>query len=273
LAVSAPRRKPAHHFEDLGQQHEAATLGMWAFLATELMVFGGLFTGYTVYRVAYPEAFEAGSQKLNVWYGGVNTLVLLTSSLTMAMAVWAVQVGRRELLTAFLAATVALGAAFLVIKGFEYYSDYQDGLMPFIPGNFRDDVWHPRREKEPAEEKGGLNDNDAIVGPETKQAVEGRDPNLDPGRGRFPIETYVPFSDRVRLFFALYYIMTGLHALHLIIGITWLSVLAFLSRRGLFDTEYNYPVEVAGLYWHFVDVIWIFLLPLLYLVGTVHWHH
>jgi cytochrome c oxidase subunit 3 len=256
----------AHHFEDVGQQHEAATLGMWVFLATELMVFGGLFTGYTVYRVAYPEAFERASQKLNVLFGGVNTLVLLTSSLTMALAVWAVQTGRRRLLTYFLAATVSLGAAFLVIKGFEYHGDYQDRLMPFLPGGFNPDEWQSRDGHEPDDAA------DAEKG-KAEHAETKADPNFDPGTRRMPIETRVSFADRVKLFYSLYYVMTGLHALHLIIGITWLGVLAVLAGRGGFNAEYYFPVEVAGLYWHFVDVVWIFLLPLLYLVGTAHWHY
>jgi cytochrome c oxidase subunit 3 len=254
LAVDAPE-KLAHHFEDMGQQHEAATLGMWMFLMTELMLFGGLFAGYTVYRTAYPEAFERASQKLNVFYGGLNTVVLLTSSLTMALAVWAVQAGRRQLLVYFLAATVGLGAAFLVVKGFEYYGDYQDGLMPFLPGNFKPQEW--------SEEGHGP----------TEGAEAKRDPNLDPGKAFMPIETYVSFADRVKLFYSFYYIMTGIHALHLIIGISLLGIMTVLAWQGRFNSEYYSPVEVSGLYWHFVDVVWIFLLPLLYLVGTVHWGH
>jgi cytochrome c oxidase subunit 3 len=256
----------AHHFEDLNQQHEAATLGMWVFLMTELMLFGGLFTGYTVYRTAYPEAFERASQKLNVFYGGLNTVVLLTSSLTMALAVWAVQSGRRQLLVGFLAATVALGAAFLVVKGFEYYGDYQDGLMPFLPGNFKPEEWH-------ADEGHGQGEGAEAEKHKTSQADVRQDPNLDPGRAFMPIETHVPFADRVRLFFSFYYIMTGIHALHLIVGMSLLGIMTILAWRGRFNAEYYSPVEVSGLYWHFVDVVWIFLLPLLYLVGTAIWHH
>src|SRR6266699_2680598 len=113
----------AHHFENFDQQHAAASLGMWIFLGTELMVFGGLFTAYAVYRAVYPEAFAAGSNELNVWFGGVNTLVLLTSSLTMALGVHAAQIGRRRHVVAYLVATALLGTAFLVIKGFEYHED------------------------------------------------------------------------------------------------------------------------------------------------------
>jgi cytochrome c oxidase subunit 3 len=217
----------AHHFESLEQQHESATLGMWLFLGTELMVFGGLFTGYTVYRWMYPNAFAAGSGHLNVWFGGVNTLVLLTSSLTMALAVHAAQTGRRDRLLWCLALTAALGTAFLVIKGFEYHADYVDKLVPKLA--FDDAEW---------------------VAPEGARALE----------AEF-------FPQRVQLFLMFYYIMTGLHAVHLIIGIGILLVLCAVARRGRFTPDYYSPVEVGGLYWHFVDVIWIFLLPLLYLIG------
>jgi cytochrome c oxidase subunit 3 len=206
----------APHFADLEQQHEAATLGMWIFLATELMFFGGLFTAYTVYRHRYPEEFAAASTRLNLVFGGVNTVVLLTSSLTMALAVYAARVGRRDWLISCLGLTGLLGAAFLVIKGFEYHGDYADNLVP----------------------------------------------------GLAFVESEWPKPAGVKLFLLLYYLMTGVHALHLIIGIVLMSVLAALARRGRYSSEYYAPVEVGGLYWHFVDVIWIFLLPLLYMVGV-----
>jgi cytochrome c oxidase subunit 3 len=225
----------AHHFEDLEQQHGAASLGMWIFLGTELMVFGGLFTGYAVYRCVYPAAFAAGSHELNVWYGGVNTVVLLTSSFTMALAVWAAQVGGRRMLVGCLAATALLGTTFMVIKGFEYYGDYQEKLVPRL--NFEPNEWADR------------------VPPELRES--------DPYEARM-------FSRRVELFLMCYYIMTGLHALHLIIGIAILTIQAVLAARGHFPPAYYAPVEVSGLYWHFVDVVWIFLLPLLYLIGGTH---
>jgi cytochrome c oxidase subunit 3 len=209
----------AHHFADLEQQHEAATLGMWAFLATELMVFGGLFLGYTVYRIAYSADFAAASQHLNVVWGGINTVVLLTSSLTMALAVYAVRTDRSRMLLGCLILTAALGTLFLVFKCFEYYGDYVDNLVPGLA--FRDQEWLER----------GLN------------------------------------PQHVRLFLLFYYLMTGLHALHLIVGIGLLTVLTLLCWRGRFSAAYYAPVEVGGLYWHFVDVVWIFLLPLLYLIS------
>jgi cytochrome c oxidase subunit 3 len=191
---------------------------MWIFLATELMVFGALFTGYTVYRHKFEADFAAGSEKLNLWFGGVNTFVLLTSSLTMALGVYCAQIGRRQLLVACLVLTALLGTAFLVIKGFEYHGDYVENLVPGL--RFDDKEWR------------------------------------EPGR--------------VKLFLMFYYIMTGLHAVHLIVGIVIISVLAVQAARGRFTTHYHGPIEVGGLYWHFVDVVWLFLLPLLYMAGPRH---
>jgi cytochrome c oxidase subunit 3 len=239
--ASAEHDVLAHHFENLEQQHDAASLGMWAFLATEVMVFGGLFTGYTVYRWLYPEAFATASRHLNVWFGGVNTLVLLTSSLTMVLGVHAAQTGRRQALVRCLLLTALLGTAFLVIKGFEYYGDYVDNLIPGLA--FDESEWQP-----PARVSG-----EGKAGTPQVRAEEG-----------------ALFPQRVKLFFVFYYVMTGLHALHLIIGIGIMLVLTLLAWRGRFTGEYYFPVDVGGLYWHFVDVIWIFLLPLLYLVGSRH---
>lgn len=215
-AESAQVRGLAPHFADLQQQHEAATLGMWVFLATELMFFGGLFTAYVFYRQQYPDEFAAASRKLNLTFGGINTIVLLTSSFTMALAVHAAQLGRRGRLTVLLGLTAILGAAFLVIKAFEYHGDYLDDLVPGLA--FEESAW-----EKPA---------------------------------------------GVKLFLLLYYLMTGVHGLHLIAGIALLTVLAAFAGQGRFTPEHHAPVEVGGLYWHFVDVIWLFLLPLLYMVGV-----
>jgi cytochrome c oxidase subunit 3 len=220
----------AHHFENLEQQRETATLGMWLFLATELLLFGGLFLGYIVFRHEYPNEWAAGSHELLVEIGGINTLVLLTSSLTMALAVHAAQLGQRRRVLVCLGLTALLGAAFLGIKAYEYYVDYREGLVPWLDSFKPQARWtdlgekmHPRRE---------------VAAP------------------------------KVKLFFLLYYIMTGVHAVHLIIGIGIMLVLMLLVRRGRFSPQYYDPIEVGGLYWHFVDVIWIFLLPLLYLVSS-----
>lgn len=204
----------AHHFESLGQQKEAATLGMWLFLATEVLFFGGLFLVYTTYRSLYPDAFVAASHELIVWAGAINTGVLITSSLTMALAVHAAQTGNRRLLILFLVVTMALGTAFLGIKAFEYYTEWTEHHVP------------------------GLN-----------YAFEPR------------------FYRNAQIFFSLYFLMTGLHALHMIIGLGIMSVMLWWSVRGTITTEYYNPIEIAGLYWHFVDIVWIFLFPLLYLIG------
>jgi cytochrome c oxidase subunit III len=204
----------AHHFDDLEQQHDAAHLGMWAFLVTEVMFFGGLFLGYTVYRYWYPEAFAAGSHHLDVGLGAINTAVLICSSLTMALAVHAAQVGRRGALVGFMIATIVLGSAFLGIKGVEYAEKYTHHLMPG-----RGFTW------------------------------EGGD------------------AHQVRIFYSFYFAMTGLHAFHMIVGIVILAMLARRAARGAYTPEHHTWVEMTGLYWHFVDVVWIFLFPLLYLIG------
>lgn len=206
----------ATHFADLEQQHGAAAFGMWIFLATELMFFGGLFTAYTVYRLRYPQAFDDASPRLSLNYAAANTVVLLTSSLTMALAVYFARTGQRGRLVGCLGATAALGTAFLIIKTFEYHGDYMDNLVPGLAFDAND--WK------------------------------------DPGG--------------VKLFLLLYFLMTGVHAVHLIVGIVLMIVLAVLAGRGHYTPAHYSPIEAGGLYWHFVDAIWIFLLPLLYMVAV-----
>jgi cytochrome c oxidase subunit III len=204
----------AHHFDSLAQQSEATTLGMWVFLATEVLFFGGLFMTYIVYRHWYPDAFTAASRELVVWAGTTNTAVLITSSLTMALAVHAAQTGQRRLLMALLTVTMALGCVFLGIKAFEYYTEFVEHHVP--------------------------------------------------GAG-FQFEA--PYATHAQLFFSLYFVMTGLHALHMIIGLGIMSVMLWWSYRRIITPEYFAPIEISGLYWHFVDIVWIFLFPLLYLIG------
>jgi cytochrome c oxidase subunit 3 len=220
-ALVRPRLE--EQYEDLEQQHEAAALGMWVFLATEVMFFGALFLGVAVYRHLYPAAFERASEKLNWVIGGINTIVLLVSSLFMVLAVHSAKVGRRRQLVLFLVLTAVLGTAFLCLKAYEYYTDYRDYLIP----GWRD--------------------------PSEWAAREGL------------AAANVP---RVRLFLMFYWIMTGTHALHVTIGIGAVLIMALLARRGRFSPDYYAPVDVTGLYWHFVDTVWIFLLPMLYLLGT-----
>lgn len=212
--MSERRAAPAHQFDDFEQQYEAASLGMWAFLATEILFFGGLFLGYTVYRTLYPAAFTEGSHHLDILLGGINTAVLIGSSLTMALAVHSAQVGRRQAIVGFLALTMLLGLVFLSIKTVEYGHKFDEALVP---------------------------------------------------GAHFVYDG--PFAPQVQLFFSFYFIMTGLHALHMVVGIGIMAVLAWLAWHGKFSPTYHTPVEISGLYWHFVDVVWIFLFPLLYLLG------
>lgn len=235
-------RPPAHQFDDAGQQREAATLGMWLFLATELLFFGGLFLAYAVYRYGYGDAFAAGGRRLSIPLGATNTVVLLTSSLTMALAVHAAEHGRRRTLVAMLAATLLLGAAFLGIKAFEYADKIRHHLLP--GPNF---VWTPAHDASPRDEP---------TRDEPAAANAGKNVGAKGAVGR-----------HVEIYFSLYFAMTGVHALHMAIGLGVLLVLIVQSAAGRYAADYFTPVEMTGLYWHFVDVVWVFLFPLLYLVG------
>ncbi len=206
----------AHHFDTAEQQFDASQLGMWTFLITEVMFFGGLFAGYTVYRTLYPHAFAEASRLLDYRLGAINTAVLICSSLSMVLAVRASQLGRRRALIVYLLLTMILGAVFLGNKVMEYAHKFHEHLVP---------------------------------GPEFGPAVPLADPQ------------------HAQLFFSFYFAMTGLHALHMIIGLGILSVLVYQSWQGRFSSEYFTPVDITGLYWHFVDVVWIFLFPLLYLIA------
>jgi len=203
----------AHHFPNLEQQEHAARLGMWLFLATEVLLFTVLFTAYSVYRFLFPAAFAAASELAHVAIGATNTLVLITSSLTVALAIHAARQGRRKATVALLAVTIAFGAAFMVLKGVEYAHHFADGQFP---GRYY------------------------------------RYPGLQ-GPG-------------VSMYFSLYFLMTGLHGLHVLIGMGVLTWVALRAARGDFSPSYSTPVELGGLYWHLVDLIWIFLFPLFYLL-------
>jgi cytochrome c oxidase subunit III len=204
----------AHQFDSLEQQREASNLAMWVFLITEIMFFGGLFCIYLIYRQHSPAGFAAASHELDWKLGTTNTAVLIASSLTMALAVWSAQAGRRKALVGFLIVTMLLGSVFLGLKSYEYAHKFHEH---HVPGpNF---VWD------------GEHAADA------------------------------------QMFYVLYFAMTGLHAVHMIAGIAVMLVITFFAWRGKFGPDYYNPVECAGLYWHFVDIIWIFLFPLLYLIG------
>jgi cytochrome c oxidase subunit 3 len=204
----------AHQFDDPQQQVEADTLGMWAFLATEMLFFGGVFLAYIVYRLSYPQAFAAASNHLDIVLGTVNTGVLIGSSLTMVLAVYSAQLNSRRGQIVFLLATLVLGLIFLGIKGLEYQHKFHEHLVP--GPDFRFNEADPRH---------------------------------------------------AAIFFSLYFAMTGLHAIHMVIGAGLLIWMMLRAWRGEFSQAYYIPVEVTGLYWHFVDIVWIFLFPLLYLIG------
>jgi cytochrome c oxidase subunit III len=205
-----------HHFPNLAEQKEASSLGMWLFIAQEIMFFGGLFLAYTIYRNLYPAAFAEASHHLDWKLGGINTAVLIGSSLTMALAVHAAVLGHRRKIVLYLVGTVVLGSVFLGVKIVEYADKFEHHLVPGANFHF--------------------------------EGVNGRP---------------------AQIFYSLYFAMTGLHALHMVIGIPILLYLAWRAHRGSYGPEYHTPVEMTGLYWHFVDIVWIFLFPLLYLVG----HH
>lgn len=199
------------------QQREAATLGMWVFLGTEVMFFGGMIVGYMAYRYAYPAAFHAGSVHMLFMAGTLNTAVLISASLFVALAVRAAQEGNRKVLVWCLIIAMLLGVVFLSIKGFEYYEHWVEHKVP--GPSFRWD------------------------GPDPRHA---------------------------ELFFVLYFFLTGFHALHMIIGIGILTFIVYFAYKGRYTPEYHNPVENAALYWHFVDIVWIFLYPMLYLIGHHH---
>lgn len=203
-----------HHFDDVEQQKSASTFGMWVFLVTEILFFGGMFCCYTVYRSLYPAAFGHASNHLDVILGAVSTAVLICSSFTMACAVNSAATGAKHALVAFLWVTILFAAAFLAVEMSEWHMLYKEGLMPGFNFTYHD---------------------------------------VDPGH--------------VQLFFCMYFAMTGLHASHVTIGIGLLAVMAFRASRGVFTPQYYTPIEISGLYWHFVDLVWIFLFPLYYLIA------
>jgi cytochrome c oxidase subunit 3 len=205
---------PRHHFESLAQQKDASTVGMWVFLITEIMFFGGLFMAYFAYRQAYPAAFASASNKTNLLIGAFNTTVLICSSLTMALAVRAAATGKKNLIILFLILTLLLGGAFLGVKAYEYHDKW---VHHEVPG------------------------------------------------AHFECEGCVD-AGHTSLFFALYFGMTGLHATHMLVGFFILVYLIWQARKGAYTPKWFTPVEMFGLYWHFVDIVWIFLFPLLYLI-------
>ncbi|GAC1599210.1 MAG: cytochrome c oxidase subunit 3 family protein [Myxococcales bacterium] len=213
----APAGVPAgilgHHFKDLAQQNEAVRLGMWLFLATEVLLFAGLFTAYAYYRFQFPEGFAQASRHVDLWAGTLNTFVLITSSLTAALAIHFARTDRKNLAVLCLVATLLMAFAFLGIKSIEYLHKFHEGALP--------------------------------------------------GRYYHFEEVQIPGAP---MYFTIYFLATGLHAIHVIVGMTVLAILAVKTARGRFSSGYYTGLELGGLYWHLVDLIWIFLYPLLYLI-------
>ncbi|MFO0584584.1 MAG: cytochrome c oxidase subunit 3 family protein [Anaeromyxobacter sp.] len=214
MQASAAASPLAHHFESLEKQQHAARLGMWLFLATEVLLFAGLFTGYGVYRYLYADAFAAASRHLHTSIGLTNTVVLIVSSFTVAWGLDQAALGKPKNTFYLFGLSVLLGVVFLCFKAYEYSHHFHEGMLP---GRYY--TWEA----------------------------------IGPGPGG-PI------------FFSLYYLITGLHALHVVIGMTVLAVIGLKARAGKYTAEYFVPVELAGLYWHLVDLVWIFVFPLIYLV-------
>ena len=204
-------------FDTEAQQKDASALGMWIFLVTEIMFFGGMFAVYTIYRSWYPDVFAIASSSLNEIIGALNTGVLLLSSFTMVMAVRAGQLGQQKMIVIFLILTLLFGGIFLGVKAYEWNQKFEEHHIP--------------------------------------------------GQAAFHLAGVLPQEQgHAQLFFSIYFAMTGLHALHMVIGVGILLTLIVQARKGKFSASYYTPVDVAGLYWHFVDIIWIFLFPLLYLI-------
>lgn len=204
----------AHHFSDSEQQMESAKLGMWIFLVTEILLFGGMFCAYAIFRAWYPDMFHNAHKELNVWLGALNTVVLITSSVTVALAIRSIQQSKKKQTIYLLLATMALAAVFLVVKYFEYSHKFHEGQLP---GKYY-----------------------------TFQGIEGTNPHV---------------------FFSIYFMMTGIHGIHIIIGMCVMTWMLIRLAKNEFSAAYYTPIELTGLYWHLVDLIWIYLFPLLYLIG------
>jgi cytochrome c oxidase subunit 3 len=234
--VALPQHR--HHFETEEQQREAGSFGMWLFLLTEIMFFGGLFFAYLLYRNWYYPAFASASETLSITIGTVNTAILITSGFFMALGVWAAEMRKQKMLVWMLILTTVFGLAFLGFKYDEYHAKYVENHIPGAHFDVKDFVNPPRN----------------AAGQRTEEPIS---PDM---------------AQHTQLFFFLYFAMTGMHALHMIIGIGLLFWLIQRARRGDFTNGYVAPIENFGLYWHFVDIIWLFLFPLLYLINRHPMH-
>ena len=261
-----------HHFDNLGQQHASERLGIWMFLATEVLFFGGLFGAYTVYRFYYPHEFEYASSKLNRTIATVNTLFLITSSLTITLGIRAAKLGRRGELIRWLLVTAGLGTAFMVMKGFEYAEDFHE---KYVPGTlFRSQYGPADAELKAAarsRQEAGLPPltNEQIADFHFQGHYQHWTEDLAKNNAKHPLgEAGHIDAGKVQLFLCFYYIMTGIHGIHIIVGIGCILWLVWEAWRGTIPPENYSTVEVVSLYWHLVDAIWLFLMPLLYLAGA-----
>jgi len=232
-----------HHFADEQQQRNAASLGMWWFLGTEIMFFGGMFCAYLIYRRWYFPEFAIASRSLSLPIGTFNTTVLICSSLTVAMAVRAAQLGNRKLQVRMLLLTLLFGLSFIGIKGIEWTEKYKEHHLPTFHYNVvggEGDLVHK---------------NAKFLGLDKLQN--------DPLKLH---EREAEIQRHTQIFYSLYFALTGMHAIHMIIGVGIFVVITWMAHKGRFTPEYHTPLEIAGLYWHFVDIVWIYLFPLLYLI-------
>ena len=230
--VSLPQLR--HHFETEEQQREAGTFGMWLFLLTEIMFFGGLFTAYLIYRNWYYQAFVSASHQLSIPLGGVNTLLLICSSFTMAMGVWSAEMKKKGALVLCLILTFILGTGFLGIKTVEYGEKIEKHHVPGIHYSLN-----------------------SFLYPDSDEAARVAKDHALP----------LDMARHTEIYFFLYFAMTGMHALHMIIGVAILAFMIARAQAGAYTTGHVTFVENFGLYWHFVDIVWIFLFPLLYLIS------
>ncbi|GJM43418.1 MAG: hypothetical protein DHS20C21_02600 [Gemmatimonadota bacterium] len=302
----------AHHFENSTQQYESGKLGMWLFLATELLMFGGLFCAYAIFRGNYPEMFAYGSQFLDAKMGGINTIVLICSSLTMAWAVRAAQLGQKALLMTMLSLTLLCAFGFMGIKYVEYSAKFEHGLL--WGTNYRAQVGHGEHGADAGHADAGhaeagsadAGPADAGHGTEAGMADAGHAAAPTGDAAHAPVVDAAPFeaawetpekslvkpaaeapaglatphaekkgrhaNDPVtppanpHIFFGIYFAMTGLHGIHVLAGMIVITALLINAARNKYSPEYYTPVDLVGLYWHIVDMIWIFLFPLLYLI-------
>ena len=231
-------------FKTLEQQKDTATLGMWIFLVTEVMFFGGIMLAYAINRHTYYHAFAMGSNTLSLKLGAINTVVLLASSFTMAMGVWSAQTGKHKLLPMFLSLTILLGFIFFGVKYVEYAQKFHHHLVPGASFDISYCVNNPSKCDD-------INPEEIEVERGLIARAREAEPNL---------------NSHAQLYFSTYFGMTGLHALHMVIGVGLLFWLLVGSLKGRFTPEWNTPVDIVGLYWHFVDIVWIYLFPLLYLI-------